>query len=183
MNETDKLIDEQFKTLPASLRQAINIVPWKAFVQEIGRANTLDTEQVAALEQETLFILYGFENPNDYIASISREMNLSEENALTIAESVADKIFTPISEKSEAYLNSATPTSTPEIPSSNLPMVEPASAQGSGEARKGEVAHTVDSKQYTVDSKPESIKPEETKVSIPDYRYEANKDPYREPLA
>ena len=156
MNETDKLIEEQVKTLPPNLQQAINDVPWKALVQEIGRTNALDAEQIASLEQETMFIIYAFESPKDYLANIMREVGIFEDTALNIAESVADKIFNPILQKSEesektikTKTESPAPVSVPEIPPTILPVVKP-----------------------------------EPKVSapLPDYRYPDGQDPYREPL-
>jgi len=154
MNEQDKLIEEQLKTLPPNLQQAINAVPWKSLVQEIGKQNNFSDEQIASLEQETMFVIYEFENPVDYPANIIRELNISEKTAYAVLESVANKIFDPILAQ------------VPETLPANLPMVEP-----------GEVAHTVDSKQYIVDSKPEP-----SKVTPPDYRYPEGKDPYHEPL-
>ena len=156
MNEQDKLMEEQLKTLPLNLQQAINATPWKALIQEIGKTNTLDTEQIISLEQETMFVLYAFENPNDYASNIAREVGVSEEVAYTIAESVADKIFDLILEKSEGQETA---------PTGNLPMIEP-----------GEVAHSVPHVE-------EPPKPkEDAKPSLPDYRYAEGKDPYREPL-
>ena len=165
MNETEKLIAEQMKTLPQNLVQAINAVPWKTLVQEIGRTNTLDAEQIASLEQETMFIIYAFEPSEDYIANIMREVRISEDVAYTIAESVADKIFDPISEKSEEYENAPTSAGVPEIPPTNLPMIEP-----------GEVAHEVPQ------IEPKTLSGKPMGVPLPDYRYEGGKDPYREPL-
>ncbi|MDP3763909.1 MAG: hypothetical protein Q8Q92_04730 [bacterium] len=169
MNETDKLIEEQVKTLPPNLREAINTVSWKNLVQEIGKQNNLSPEKIESLEQETMFIIYGFENPVDYPTNIIRELNISEKMAYAIVESVTNKIFDPILNKSNEYEKGVTPVFTPETPPTNLPMVE-----------KGEVAHTVDSKQYTVDREKQAT--EKVKVSLPDYRYEGGKDPYREPL-
>lgn len=171
MNETDKLIEEQLKTLPPNLQQAIGAVPWKALVQEIGKANALDTEQIVSLEQETMLVVYGFENPDDYVLNIVREVGVSEEVAYTITGSVADKIFESILKKSEESEKPVTPVaapvSIPTTPPANLPMVE-----------KGEVAHDVP---HVEQPKPE-VKPEQPKVSLPDYRYEGGQDPYREPL-
>ena len=171
MNEQEKLIEEQLKTLPPNLQQAINAVPWKTLVQEIGKAKTLDAEQIVALEQETMFIIHAFENPNDYVSNIVREVGVSEEVAYTIAESVANKIFDPILEKSEEHENA-------KESHANLPMIE-----------EGEVAHDVAHVEPTIQparqdlTGSESPKPkEETKPSLPDYRYEGGKDPYREPL-
>ena len=49
MNEQDKLIEEQLKILPQNLQQAISSVPWKSSLQEIGKQNNLNTEQIDAL--------------------------------------------------------------------------------------------------------------------------------------
>src|SRR3990167_9470913 len=132
MNEMDKLIEEQIRKLSPNLQRAINDVPWKALVQEIGKINALDTEQIASLEQETMFIIYAFESPKDYIANIMREVGISEDTALNIAESVADKIFNPIlqkSEESEKTIKTESPApapvSVPEIPPTILPVVKP----------------------------------------------------------
>jgi len=171
MNETDKLIEEQFKKLPLNLQRAIKAVPWKSLVEEIGRANALDAEQTALLEQETMFIIYAFENPDDYVSNIARALNTSEEIAYTIAESIGDKIFVPISEKSEGHQQTSTPASIPEIPPSNLPMVE-----------KDEVAHDVAPATSEVGNREYEVRKEEPKAPLPDYRYEGGKDPYREPL-
>ena len=194
MNETDKLIEEQRKTLPPNLRQAIDAVPWKLLVQEIGRANTLDAEQIASLEQETMFIIYAFEPPEDYIANLVREVGISEDTAYTIAESITKKIFDPISQKSESgkateepivitletkeealkelsrrsMKNQNPPALVPELAPSNLPMIE-----------EREVAH--DAPQIEPKALSQEIK-SEPKVSLPDYRYEGGSDPYIEPL-
>ncbi len=170
MNEIDKLVEEQLKTLPPNLRQAIGVVPWKALVQDIGKANALDVEQIASLEQETMFIIYGFENPNDYVSNVTKNIGISEDIAYAIAESIVNKIFDPILKKSEEYAKATTPTSVPEIPPANLPMVE-----------EGEVAH--DAPQIEPKALSQETKPElKVNASLPDYRYESGKDPYREPL-
>jgi len=186
MNETEKLIEEQFKTLPPNLQQAINTAPWKTLVQKIGKANNLNPEQIASFEQETMFIIYGFENHNDYISNIIKNVGIPEDVTYVIAESVADQIFDPILKKSEGSekpvgtkSESTTSASVPGIPPDNLPVVEPPFAQATVATQKGEVAHTVDSKQETVDR--EKQIPSQTKAPLPDYRYPEGNDPYREP--
>lgn len=160
MNETDKLIEEQIKRLPLNLQQAIDAVPWKTLVQEIGKTNALDTEKISSLEQETMFILYGFENPKDYVSNITKNIGISEDMASNIAETIADKIFDPILKKSNGNnIMATTPTNIPEIPPAILPVIKPEQPV----------------KQDLVGSQP--------KVSLPDYRYEGGRDPYREPLA
>jgi len=191
MNETDKLIEEQLKTLPPNLQQAINAVPWKTIAQDIGKANSLNSEQIESLEQEVMLALYNFENPNDLPENIERETGISEETSYKIATTVAEKILSVIEKKSNEQKNTVITTSVPEIPPTNLPVIEPAFAQDVIMVKKGEVAHTVNSKQYTVDSESESTssqslpeaKPEpKVNTPLPDYHYPGGKDPYREPL-
>ena len=167
MNEEDKLIEEQLKTLPPNLQQAINAVPWKAFVQEIGKTNVLDSEQIISLEQETMFVLYAFENPTDFVSNIIREVGVTNEVAETIAESIADKILDPILERSEGGGNES---------AKNLPMVE-----------EGEVAHDVPARTTEVVQSggphvEQTTDNRQPTTSVPDYRYPNDKDPYREPL-
>ena len=176
MNEQEKLIEEQKKTLTPNLLRAIDTVPWKTLVQEIGKVNTLNAEQIVSLEQETMFIIYAFEPPEDYIANMIREIGLSEDVASSIAESVAGKIFDPIMNVIETP--DGVKSDVPQVIHNNLPMVE-----------KGEVAHTVPHVEPLVPPTPSvtttppqpQTKPE-PKVSLPDYRYPGGKDPYREPL-
>jgi hypothetical protein len=118
MNETDKLIENQFSRLPEAMQKAIKAVPWKALVQEIGKTNALDIEQIVSLEQETMFIIYGFENPDDYISNIVREVGIDETRASTIAELVSEKILTAIENK---MAETPAPDVTPDV----VPTVVP----------------------------------------------------------
>lgn len=182
MNEEEKLIENQFKTLPPNLQKAINTVPWKAVVQEIGKANALDTEQITSLEQETMLILYAFEKPDDFIINITREIGINDEKAGLIAEDIANKIFAVIQKKSEETESQPAPepTKVPEIPPTNLPMVE-----------KEEVVHDVPHVEQPIATppptptaaKPESEIKSDSKITIPENpHYPGGKDPYREPL-
>lgn len=100
MNEDpNKLIEEQFKKLPQNLQTALSTVPWKSTVKEIAVSHKLSLEQVEAIEMETMFILYGFENPTDYVDKLVSEVPLSEDVALSIAEQVEERVLKPISAK------------------------------------------------------------------------------------
>ena len=67
----------------------------------------------------------------------------------------------------------------------NLPMVEPAFAQGSVMVKKGEVAHNVAPATSEVGSKNQEVRMGETekpKMPTPTVHYPGGQDPYREPL-
>ena len=186
MNETDKLIENQLKRLPENLQKAINAVPWKVSINGIALLNNLKVEQVEIIERETMFIIYGFENPEDYIVNMVREAQIDESIATKIAETANERIFKVISQKIDALEKqqpSVSVTSTPEIHPENLPMVE-----------KGEVVHEVPHVEHSAvppttppvstiptTPPPPKAKPE-PQAPLPDYRYPGGKDPYREPL-
>lgn len=80
--------------------------------------------------------------------------------------------------------NQIVPPSVPEVPPSNLPMIE-----------KGEVVHDVPHVEQPATSPvipptppapvtptTPNVKTEQPKVPVPDYRYAGGKDPYREPI-
>lgn len=170
MNEQDKLIAEQIKTLPPELQSAIEAVPWRNLAKEISNTNGLSVEQQESFEQETMFVIYGFENPNDYVSNMARELGVSEDTANILANLAAEKIFNPIIERVGGRDTSSVPEIAPEI----HPMVE-----------AGEVAHNVPRTEEPVmilNKKDAEQMTKQPDVSLPDYRYPTGKDPYREPL-
>jgi len=188
MNEEEKIIQEQLQKLPENLRKAIEAVPWKSSVKEIAITNKLSFEQVATVERETMFILYGFENPDDYVGNLMREVQIDENTAVTIATEVNEKIFKAIALKIDESTKPQPPAAqpvAPETPPANLPMVEPAFAQGSVMVKKGEVAHNVAPATSEVGSKNQEVRMGETekpKMPTPTVHYPGGQDPYREPL-
>ena len=160
--DRDKLIESQFKKLPEALQQAINVVPWKSAVKEIALLNKLDLAQIVAVERETMFVIYGFEDEKNYLANIMREANLDEAMATAITAALNERVFKVIINKV------GEPKSLANLSAGKvgLPMIE-----------KGEVVHDIPHVE-----EPPKIKAEQTKVSLPDYRYAEGKDPYREPL-
>ncbi|MGB3922002.1 MAG: hypothetical protein WBL19_01805 [Minisyncoccia bacterium] len=162
MTEEEKLIKEQWDKLPPALQRAIESLPWKSLVKEVGQANALDNEQLVSLEREAMFILYGFENPADFVSNITREVGVSEEKALAVAAAIAEKIFEPISTKIAAGSGS----------NAALPMVE-----------EGEKVHDAPHVEAAPTQPAPQARPEpKIKTPLPDYRYPDGTDPYREPL-
>ena len=175
MNEEKKIIQEQFQKLPPELQKVLGEVPWKSLINEIAGRHSLNPEQMETIEMETMFILYGFENPDDYMANMTRETGIAEDLAYAIANEVNEKIFKLISAK-VGEIGKQQPTSTPipELKSENLPMVE-----------KGETVHEVPHVEAP-NPKPQiptNIQvPKEEKIPIKN-AYAGGQDPYREPLA
>lgn len=184
-NDDQKLIDEQLKKLPPELAQAIASTFWQVRVKEIAKENKLSPEQAATLERETMLVVYGFDDPRNFIDNLTRELGVSDDVATTIATSIEEDVLEVIAVKAEGK-------SAPE--EGDLPMIE-----------SGEVAHDVPHIENapvpppapkpqpapqpaptpapTGKSKPsDATKLTKVELPTPNYTYSKGQDPYREPL-
>jgi hypothetical protein len=115
-NENDKIIADQLKSLPEPLQKAIGAVPWKTITREVGSTHNLNLYQIDLLTRETMFIIYGFESPNDYPGNLSRELIVTSEVAYTLAEEIAERVFKVISDKADEFEKNPPIQKTPEPP-------------------------------------------------------------------
>lgn len=102
MTEEEKIIKDQFNSLPDNLKKALDSVPWRSFIKQIGLENKLMLDQIDRLERETMLILYAFDDPKNYIDNLVKEVELSKEQAAIISDAVAEKIIVPIEERAES---------------------------------------------------------------------------------
>lgn len=115
--DTTKLIDEQLKSLPQSLQRAIALTEWRVITKNIATANNLDASKSENLETETMLVMYGFENQNDFPSNVARELEIDQVRADMIAREINEQVFTAVldkaneleSQKEGETLQSATP--------------------------------------------------------------------------
>lgn len=113
---TDKLkqvIKEEIGKLPKENQEVINAFGWEKISEEIGKKNLLTENEINDFQIETLLILTGLEDINDYAKNIENEVGTSKNEAEKIAEEALQQIFSPINEilignikKSDAVKNS-----------------------------------------------------------------------------
>ncbi len=94
--ETQKIIQDQMKTLPSDVKEAIVSVDYRTKMQEIAQRQKLLIDQAGKLEMETTLVMIGLEPLTDYIANIGRELGVDAERATEIAKDVSESIFKPI---------------------------------------------------------------------------------------
>jgi hypothetical protein len=126
MDNNDQLIQEQLKSVPQEVQEAISKVPWKDRVKDIAKREGLDAEKSQALETETLLIIYGFLPANEYGANINSELGLNDEATGRIVKLVSDEIFADI-EKQVEMLEAKNTTSQATPPQTPTPSPAPAS--------------------------------------------------------
>jgi len=94
--ETQKIITEQLKQLPANIKQAIISVDYKTKLQEITKRQRLLIDQAGKLEMETTLVMIGLEPLSDYITNLQKELGLNIIRAKEVAMDVSENIFKPI---------------------------------------------------------------------------------------
>jgi hypothetical protein len=200
--ENEQLINEQLAKLPQELQEALTLVPWKGAVKEIALANNLSLPQISALEQETMLILYAFDDPRNFIDNLVREVGVSEDTALALAEAVNTKILQPISAKAEGLSKNTIHNDLPVVeagepahpvphdtkldtlpkPEANPAAIKkPEAAEAPAPAPAPAPAAPAGPTKLRPNSDTPILKKVEAKT--PDYRYPGGADPYREPLA
>ena len=199
MDETSRLIAEQKQNLPHELIEAIEGVAWEHLAEEVGKESGLKDDQIKNLERETMLVLYAFESPENYIDNLIKELEISEDVALNIAESITNKIFDPILSKVSSYQpQNITHSNLPEIAPEIHPMIEEGEKVHDAapepvvehkkepifittqEEKEKELGHP--SKKWVPNYEDEPEERPKDSVSVPDYRYPDGTDPYREPV-
>lgn len=101
MNESEKLIKEQFESLPKNVQDVLSSTPWRESARKIGVNKSLTEEQIKSFETETLLILYGFVSPENYLQNLIDSVEVTEEIAEKLADSVGEEIISVIEKKIE----------------------------------------------------------------------------------
>ena len=98
MDDTQKIIQEQFKKLPKSLQDAILAIDLHDKIKMISEKHKLLIDKAAIFENETMLIMLGLENHTDYTNNIRKELEITDEQAQEITKDVNEQIFLPIRE-------------------------------------------------------------------------------------
>src|SRR6185369_16146103 len=115
---TDKLkqiIQEEVGKLPKDAQDAINSLDWAKTAEEIGKKYLLNESEINDFQVETLLILIGTEDGNDFAKNIEDNVGTSKEEAEKIAEETAHRIFTPISEMMEENIKKSEKSKNPGL--------------------------------------------------------------------
>lgn len=126
-NNTDKLIQEQFDSLPTDIKEALGRIPWKDRVRDIAKRENLTPEQTESLETETMLILYGFEPADTYSSNLMSQVGLAEDQADRISDLVSNEIVADIEKQMEmidALMPASASTTTQATPAAPKPKEE-----------------------------------------------------------
>lgn len=96
---TEKLIEEKLQELPEVIRDVVVNSDWRNVLKKIIDKNNLLIDQGLAIETETLLMMIGLDDPENYTKNIKKEAGLEKDQAIKIAEEVNEKILKEMKKK------------------------------------------------------------------------------------
>lgn len=90
---------ERFKELPALVQKIITESGWEKTTRRIVEQNNLRIDQGAAIENEVMLTMFGFEKPENFRKNIIKEAELDSETADKIVSDIDQNVFGLIKDK------------------------------------------------------------------------------------
>ena len=174
-HELNQQLAERFKQLPKVVQDAIQSADVEKRMRQLADTQKLHLDQWEALENEVMLALLGFQPVADLEKNIKSEVNVTDEVAKTLTESISKIVFEPIRGELERHLEH------PEAKAESVSVVEQAGKQ----AIQSETAPAV--APATPPAAPNQQKVERAPVSetykpgqASSERKDIHSDPYRE---
>lgn len=99
---TEKLkqtIKEEVGKLTKENQEVISTFGWESIVEGIGRKSLLSDSEINDLQVETLLVLIGLQDPDEYAQNVENNVGTSKDEAEKMTDEVFERILTPITEK------------------------------------------------------------------------------------
>jgi hypothetical protein len=98
-----KQVQKRLAELPEDVRKAVQSAELEKKIQDIGKKNVLHIDQAADLEDETLLVMLGFNDPAELSKKIMERLNLDDARSKKIATDITEEIFLPIRESMKKF--------------------------------------------------------------------------------
>jgi hypothetical protein len=99
MDEQEKkVLSERFAKLPKRLQDAVTSIHTGEIIADIAKSKKMTVAQAYSLYNETMFILYGLENPDDFYETLQRQLGMTAEDAKDVIVEINNRIVAPIRE-------------------------------------------------------------------------------------
>ena len=106
MNEQQlqEKLSSRFKELPKVVQNAILSADVEAHMRELADHHKLHFDQWTGLENEVMFALLGFQPVEELASNIEKEVDVSHETAVALADDISHIVFAPIRKALEEEL-------------------------------------------------------------------------------
>ncbi|NQV87931.1 MAG: hypothetical protein HQ402_00040 [Parcubacteria group bacterium] len=199
MDDTNKKLEEQFKLLPAELREFIVSEELTTDLKNISNRYQLTDEQGSILETQTLIILLGLDYTNKYRDNLTEKLKAPVNIINSIVNEVKEKVFRNVASQLAEVQIGIEKVDKETAEKENTGGIEIENPEKMLEATNGE-ALLEDGKELDrdkiltdIETPPTKPQPQGTAVDqklggiarsieIPKKNYPSGRDPYREPI-
>lgn len=94
--DIEQIIKNRYKELPENIQQAIKNTDLASKFNTISEKHNLHLDQNGNLQTETILVMLGLEPTNDYVDNIQKSLEISKDEALSIARDINIEILDPI---------------------------------------------------------------------------------------
>lgn len=161
-------IAERILSLPPQVQSAIQSLDLEKKIHGVAQENGLHIDQTQSLVDETMLVMLGFSDPNEFNAQLVSRLHIDTQTAEKLVEAVGAAVFVPIQEAIKA-----TTSTNKEAQGEHVP---PTLESGMPNADHMLTEHTVTTAQTTAPKTPTT-----PTASIPPRPSAYSADPYREP--
>ena len=175
MIKLPKEIEERFNELPKTVQDTILNSGWEKTTRNIVDKYNLRIDQGASIEQETMFVMFGFDDADDFTKNIMNEAGIKEDLANKITEEINRDIFKLITDRLVEKTNdeeATEPFHTDKEAIKNTPVENPHKTILSKDIEQPE--------NQTIPEKTNSIVTDN--LQTPKVEVPAKLDPYLEPI-
>lgn len=94
--ELEKKIKDRLAELPKDILDAVQSSDLDKKVQEIGTRHQLHLDQIGDLADETMLVMLGFTETEDFVNTVARRLKIIPDKAASISSEISNAIFMPI---------------------------------------------------------------------------------------
>ncbi|MBP9711273.1 MAG: hypothetical protein KBD50_03410 [Candidatus Pacebacteria bacterium] len=125
----EQKISARMAELPDNVRQAIVSSDLEKKIQTIGGKHRLHLDQMGKLEDETLLVMLGFAEPDEFATNLASQIGIAQSEAQAIAEDLGNEVFLPIRQSMQDFLEESSLLET--LSEATKDVIPPASGVGS----------------------------------------------------
>lgn len=93
MRISPELVQNKLDAVPEDVREQVTSEEVAQTLTEIGKSHALHIDQQGILDEETLYIMLGVENPDNFIGTLQNRLGIDEGKAISIARDINEKVF------------------------------------------------------------------------------------------
>lgn len=93
MRISPEIIQNKLDTVPEDVREQVTSDEVAQALSEIGKHHALHIDKQGILDEETLYIMLGIENPDNFVDKLQGRLGIDEGKAIAIARDINEKVF------------------------------------------------------------------------------------------